>query len=647
MSVQFGRWNFDRSVIREDYLAKVSTCLAPYDIDGRKDYSREDLRILYLPFLTTADSAYETQPHVSQSGPVITWDGRLDNRSELLRELGITGLRDKTDVEIVAKAYDQWGNKCLAKLIGDWALSIFLPRSRTLLLAKDFIGTRHLYYTAHSNYVIWSTVLDPLVLFSEKRSSIDREYLAGWLGFYPAPHLTPYCGVCSVPPSSFVLLGEGKTHIERYWNFDPNKKIRYGADSTYQEHFRDLFNESVRRRLRSPHPVLSDLSGGIDSSSVVCVADRLISEGQAHVPRVDTISYYDLHEPHWNELPYISIMEKKRGRTGTHIDIHKQRFVPAEYPKAHFSALPNSGVCLNEAAKQFQVAVRAQGNRVHLSGTGGDEVLGGVPTPLPELANLLVAGNISTFFRQLSRWALAKKRPVLGLATDVLQNFLPFRLFGSSVQESRPQWFTKDFLVGCKAAYQGYDQRTHVFGPLPSFQDAMGSLHMLRRQLGCLPLNNEPLLEKRYPFLDRDLLEFLYAIPREQIVRPYERRSLMRRALAEIVPAEILNRRRKGFIARRPVVEFHANYPELLGLSRNMLSEALGIVDAKRFTQSLQNAKNGQEINLIAILRLLALEKWLRHVHERNAPAFPTVSDPSTELRAKTNHLSPRLDVAP
>jgi asparagine synthase (glutamine-hydrolysing) len=140
MSVQFGRWNFEGQPPAPDYVEKVSATLAPYGPDSNESYSKGGLSILYRAFHTTKESRCERQPHISFSGAVITWDGRLDNRAELISELRDSSTANATDVAIVAAVYDKWGAKCLDKLIGDWALSIWNPGERSMLLAKDPIG---------------------------------------------------------------------------------------------------------------------------------------------------------------------------------------------------------------------------------------------------------------------------------------------------------------------------------------------------------------------------------------------------------------------------------------------------------------------------------------------------------------------------
>src|SRR5208283_4817668 len=98
---------------------------------------------------------------------------------------------------------------------------------RSLILAKDPIGTRHLYYSFDNNQVSWSTILDPLVRLAGKTLTLNEEYIAGWFSMFPAVHLTPCVGIHSVPSSSFVLLRPGRRTVSKYWDFDPSKTTRY------------------------------------------------------------------------------------------------------------------------------------------------------------------------------------------------------------------------------------------------------------------------------------------------------------------------------------------------------------------------------------------------------------------------------------
>jgi asparagine synthase (glutamine-hydrolysing) len=615
VSVQFGRWNFDGKPVDRDYLEKARTSIAPYGPDDAGSYSKGNISILYRAFHTTKESRRETQPHVTASGVVITWDGRLDNREDLIRQFRDVLTIASTDIEIVAAVYEYWKSDCFAMLIGDWALSIWDPRTRSLILAKDPIGTRHLYYSHDNDQVTWSTILDPLVLFGGKTFALCEEYIAGWFSFFPAAHLTPYVGIHSVPPSSSVLLRPGKHTVRKYWNFDPNKRIRYRSDAEYEEHFRAVFNEAVRRRLRSDSPILAELSGGMDSSSIVCMADIIIARGAAETPRLDTISYYNDSEPNWNERPYFTKVEEKRGRTGCHIDASSQEKAQFEPNNDRLAVTPSSG---GRSSEQFVACMTSQGNRVVLSGIGGDEVTGGVPTPTPELQDLLARGQFRTLARELKVWALNKRKPWFHLFFETTQGFFPPDLVGVSKHKCPVSWLTQAFVKRNRAALQGYESRLKFFGPLPSFQGNLSTLDALQRQLLCSTLRSNPPYEKRYPYLDRGLLEFMYAIPREQLVRPGQRRSLMRRALVGIVPDEFLNRKRKAYVVRAPMAAISTEWARLAETSQHMVSSSLGIVGLKDFSEALQKARRGHNIPMVVLMRTLGIELWLRNLRDFN-----------------------------
>jgi asparagine synthase (glutamine-hydrolysing) len=635
MSVQFGRWNFEGQPPAPDYFEKVSAALAPYGPDSNEAYSKGGVGILYRAFHTTKESHRETQPHVCSSGAVITWDGRLDNRAELIRELRDILPFDSTDVAIVAAAYERWGADCLAKLIGDWALSIWNPNNSSLTLAKDPIGTRHLYYSFDNNQVTWSTVLDPLVLFADKIFTICEEYVAGWFSYLPAAHLTPYVGIDAVPPSSFVLLRPGKRTISKYWDFDPGKKIRYRTDAEYEEHFRTVFAKAVQRRLRSDRPILAELSGGRDSSSIVCMADTIIADGDAETPRLDTLSMYDDAEPNWNERPYFAKVEEKRGRTGWHIDVGAQekptsRLDSKAFPNTSLATPGNDG----RSSLEFKACLATQGNRVVLSGIGGDEVMGGVPTPTPELQDLLARANFGVLAHQLKVWALQMKKPWLHLFLKAARGFFPPALVGVPKCMRPAPWLHSRFVKCHWAALAGYPHRVNLLGPLPSFQDNVSTLEGLRRQLGCKALPLEPHFEKRYPYLDRGLLELMFMVPLEQLVRPTQRRSLMRRALVGIVPDEILNRKTKAYISRSPLVELSTDWAHFVKMSQNMLSSSLGIVDSESFYAALQKARQGQEGSMLPMMRTIWIEGWLKYLCALGIANLSSRRQPELKLQA-------------
>lgn len=612
MSVQFGQWNIDGAPVDRAYLEQVKGIVSPYGPDETNSYLRENIGMGYCAFHTTLESRREIQPYLAPSGAAITWDGRLDNRSELIDALGDVVTPNATDLEIVAAAFMRWGKCCFGKLLGDWALVVWNPASRTLLLAKDVIGIRHLYYSITNDHVVWSSLLEPLIQLREDALQLEEEYIAGWFSFFPAADLTPYSGIHSVPPSSFAVIQPGKCRVTKYWDFDPAKRIRHRSDEEYEEHFRTVFQQAVERRLRADRPIVAELSGGMDSSSIVCMADKVVANRSGLWQRIDTMSIYDDTDPNWDERPYFVKVEEQRGRTGYHIDASRpdpQRF---ELSDDRFGATPGSGSTLPESAQNYAAWMRSEDRRVVLSGTGGDEVCGGVPTPVPELANLLISAQWRSLARQLKAYAIDKRVPWLDLLSITLRCFLSPSLRGVQDFAKPLPWLDAGFVARNLNSLRGYPRRLRVFGALPSFQTSYHALNTLRRQLSCANLRKESLFEYRYPYLDRDLLEFSLAIPREQWVRPGQRRSLMRRSLVGIVPSELLNRKRKGYVSASAFTNAAANLRTSIALSGVMAVQSFGFADAVKFSQVLEDAMAGREVHIVGITRTLCLERWLR-----------------------------------
>ncbi len=194
-------------------------------------------------------------------------------------------------------------------------------------------------------------------------------------------------------------------------------------------------------------------------------------------------------------------------------------------------------------------------------------------------------------------------------------------------------WLQSDFVKRRWAALTGYPSRVRLFGPTSSFQDNVSTIDGLRRQLASKTLPFEPPYEKSYPYLDRDLLEFVVAIPREQLVRPTQRRSLMRRALIGIVPDDILNRKRKALVTRAPLIAISRDWANLVAMSRHMVSSSLGLVDSDRFLIALQKARCGQEFFSRCLTRTIYIEGWLRSLVSSGIVNLDTTAEPDFALQ--------------
>jgi asparagine synthase (glutamine-hydrolysing) len=617
MSAQVGVWNIDGRPIDSALLDQFSSAIAPYAPDGKRSYTNGPIGISYRPAYTTVESRLERQPYVFDQCRVITWDGRLDNGPDLINQLSEIPMPSRTDVEIVAAAFVRWGTACFQRLVGDWALSIWDPSQRTLLLAKDYIGIRHLFYHVTDERTIWCTHMAAIVTLTAAPLALNDEYIAGYLASYPRAHLTPYREIQSVPPGTFVTIRNGNPIVHRYWAFEPKRRIHYPTDTEYEEHFRYVFRQAVRRRLRSDSPILAELSGGLDSSSIVCMADDLIAQGEVQTPKLDTASYYDSHSLAADERPYFTKIEERRGRVGHHFDIHAfGDFFSLDFHG--FSAAPGLSERTGGLRAAISDLVRREGYRVVLSGIGGDEFLGGVPDPRAQLADLIVLPRPILLIKQLMRWSLIKRRPWIQLLLDTLVRLLPLRLRAAFTPESKiAPWinttFARRYRLGVR---QLGAQGNHGFW-LPSRQEHAQTFITMTRQFAYAPQHFWGFEEKRYPYLDQNLIEFVLAIPPTQLLRPGQRRSLMRRALEGVVPAEILSRRTKGGVSGTALAAFQTAWPELQELFSSPLSARMGYVDQTRFLDSLLAAKHGDREQLLYLLRTIYLELWLRGLEAR------------------------------
>jgi asparagine synthase (glutamine-hydrolysing) len=353
----------------------------------------------------------------------------------------------------------------------------------------------------------------------------------------------------------------------------------------------------------------------MDSTAIVCMSDQIHRRKDANSEILDTVSFYDDTEASLNERPYFSITEAKRGKVGTHLDIafSQRTFEPYDSTDGIY-LIPGADSFSIEQERRFLDAVWRKGYRSVLSGIGGDEVLGGIPDPLPELADYLVSGNVRRLLRQSIAWSLVDRSPLP--ATLWRTASYAACLYLSPTQKDRdvPPWILPSLRKRSReieAPHQVIRTRVgiapHCLDNSLAWWSVLETLPHLFPQLLVRP-------EYRYPFLDKDLVNYLFSIPREQLLRPGRRRSLMRRALANIVPYEVLERRRKAYQLRAPLRALQQAH-DVLGklFAEPMLADA-GLIDVTVLRQSLRRTAEGDPTWWQAMLRTIALELWLRSI---------------------------------
>jgi asparagine synthase (glutamine-hydrolysing) len=368
----------------------------------------------------------------------------------------------------------------------------------------------------------------------------------------------------------------------------------------------------------------------------VCAADRLVA--QENVPPVETVSFFDDSEPNWNERPFFSAVEAQRDHIGFHLNVASDgQLLPAR--DGSLPVTPVYGARPSEVQMDFSEFLSRGHFHILLSGIGGDEFTGGVPTGIPELADLVRSGQIRTFLRRAFLWSLPSRKPLLHTVTKTVRSLLPTLWVSRSNTPWPMPWVKPSFLTRNRRFLGTQGTGYRWLGPAPTFQENLRALDGLRRQIACAELPPSASCEKRYPFLDRDLLEFLFNIPRNQLVRPDERRSLLRRALRGIVPDVVLGRRRKAFVVASQLKEIATDWTRVSQLVETMSLESWGVIDSGTLADTLDEARRGSEVPLLAITRVLRLEWWLQD------PAIQHLFSESSGIRAKNSFLSFRTEL--
>ena len=603
--------------VKPEHVVLLGEALTEYGPDGGRNVHQPSIAMVYRAFHTSRESREEDQPLVDAAGRLLAWDGRLDNRSELLELLGDELDQDRTDVSIVRAAYRKWGADFAQHLIGDFALSLWDPTSQTLLLARDPVGARLLYYHANDERIVWSTRLDALLRLPDVELEIDDEYVAGYFTAQTSFAQTPYKNVFAVPPAHLVIARAGQIRGQRFWGLDPNKQIRYATDAEYEEHFTELFREAVRARLRVDGPVWADLSGGLDSSSVVCMADSIIDAREADASRLETVSAVFDESPSSDERRFISKVETKRSRAGHH-------FKESEYPllktfdSDEFKAAPNLLESWAEYHQSVRRRMRADGARVLLTGIGGDELLTSSADPSVEIVDLLVQGKLIDLHERLKVWSLALKKPYLAvLWRHALSPALPRRL---QVFRKRAD-LAKLFSMLNPEFVERFELPSRLLGVsdpfgfrLPSARGQAAAFVSVVKVIASGSLLDWDTIEISYPFTHRPLVEFLQAIPPTQWIRPGETRSLMRRSLRPYLPEDIAKRKGKGSPAEATLRAMGREWAGFRSMLRDTRLVARGYVDGKALANVVDQPFLGHDLTTVSVVRLVHLENWLRNL---------------------------------
>jgi asparagine synthase (glutamine-hydrolysing) len=626
MNIIFGVWRPQGPEVTTEELESMGVHTRRFASDGEWYQTTSEIGLGVQEQYTHGRSRLGTQPESDAMGNILAFDGRLDNYRELIRDLKLTG-EDTPDSVLILCAYRKWGSGCFVRFVGDWAVVLWDPQSRSLYLARDHAGTRTLHYVHDSvGTVKWATYLDSYI-GTDLLDAVDPVYIASYLAMLPCYERTPYQAIQAVLPGYFIkVTPQGKTATQ-FWDPNLQERIPHGSRSDLKAEFLHLLGQSVARRAGPGAPVLAHLSGGMDSTAIVCIADRLRQFAGDEMEPLNTLSFFDDAEPTWNERPFFTLVEENRGRRGFHLDMSMYR-TSFERPEGIGAQYLYPGIERSQIERDRGIysLTSAGGYRGIISGIGGDEFTGGIPNPAGEVADLVLAGRLLAGARNAIGWCLASRISIVDLLTQSV-SFLRSHTDSTQIEAatSGAPWLTAKARQHAQTAIRELPVvRFKPFIVRPATAEQCGTWWSTLRHQPHLKPSEVYRYEYRYPYLDRDFLEFLLRLPAQELAQPGRRRSLMRSALKGIVPEEILERRRKAFLLAGPLKRVRELAPRLAQEIRVSLLVESGYVDRSAIERALAEIVSGETIRWwTLILRFAWLETWLQYRSQSKSVSEP------------------------
>lgn len=498
------------------------------------------------------------QPLSNEDGSVwIVFNGEIYNYRELRPELLRRGhtFRTESDTEVIVHLYEELGPRCVEKLRGMFAFAIWDTKQRTLLLARDRVGIKPLYYYNRADFLAFSSEIKSIVALPEVKREILPEAIDRFLTFYYLPgEETLLKDVCKIPPGHYLLARNGKTEIRKYWDLDFTKSAEKSSSAELQDRLLDLLAKSVELHMISDVPVGFLLSGGVDSTAMLSFAhERTTQPLSSYTVGFDSPGVID-------ERPYARLAAQTYGTQHHEMTISPRDFVDFMPQYVWHMEEP---VCEPPAIALFYVSQLASNYvKVLISGEGGDEAFAGYSN----YRNLSWFERTRPFLKSLNAPV-----PLLSGMNSVLRSsriarYLPlldstFEDYYYSRSSSPFQYFNRELPNLYSSDFASSTDKIRSLEPLRRLHDASRNFSFVDRMLYIdtktwLPdellikadkMTMANSLELRVPLLDHVVLEFAASLPDDQKVNGLTTKHIAKKALASRVPARILNRKKAGF----------------------------------------------------------------------------------------------------
>jgi asparagine synthase (glutamine-hydrolysing) len=570
------------------------------------------------------------QPMCNEDGSIwIILNGEVYNFLEMRPALEQKGHRftSKTDTEVVLHLYEENGADCVHQLRGMFAFAIWDGPRERLMLVRDRLGQKPLYYTIINDSLIFASEIKAILQYPDVHREVDLDALDAYLSNQFVPHpLTMFKDIYQLPPAHILICEHGRIRLERYWALDYSRKLNV-SEAEASAQLIELLSEAVCLRMISDVPLGALLSGGVDSSAVVA----MMSQASSQPVKTFSIGF---EEEGFDELPYARQVAK-RYATDHHELVLKADVLNVlprlvwyyDEPLADKSIVPTFYV--TQIARQFVT--------VALSGDGGDEAFAGytkyqldrfsraflrLPVGTQEALRSLVARLPDTVDQNTWRDCL-KQRLRWRVATP------ESRCLGWSFFDSRYRTYLYTDWVQSEMAVHSQLERTHAVclqSPMAHAIDRMTGQDItsylpdaLLAKVDIASMANS--LEARAPFLDHRLMEFAASLPADLRLQGSTSKYILKKAMEPFLPAEILYRPKQGF--GMPVRDWLRGELQTL-VYKVLVREPEGIehffrLDFVKHLVDQHVARRANHENRIWVLLIFAL--WYRMFFQSGQPA--------------------------
>ena len=639
MSGICGIINFDGQPVEQQLLEQMAAAAAYRGKDGIRYWLKGGLGFVHMALYTTPESRRENQPLVhQQNGLVLVADARIDDRESLIKRIKGKNVHihdNPTDVSLILSAYMAWGTDCPDYLLGDFAFVLWDNNQRMAFAARDRGGCRSLYYRRTNNGVRFASQASQLIVDPDYNKVLNRFLVAKDLVLpgFGGQHESYYSGIEKLAAAHAFQMTAEKFTVRKYWQLNIGEQIVYADSRQYGEHFRSLFRQCVRDRLRCEGDTGLFLSGGLDSSCVAAMAgDEIQDNPQTVTNNLKCVNWTYGDDHIANENQYAQSVASRWNLNFEEVSMVD--FPPLyDYPwrKPHIDEPYNSPISSFFTATLDKFAKTEKPPRVWMTGFYGDLLVGG-QNPF-FYSDLISNGKIIEIIKRLI--AQKKAYKLNWQQTLLISYFFPMVVrplkqrihhFRKGTRVYARDWIMQELIDETRVYEWAMDMPAPEWVNLRGEHDEISdpALAFRYRMLTCnISERLRVWFERTFaqfhaeswsPWDDSRLAEFVLSIPQDQIAKGLDHKLILRNSMTGLLPPSLLERRE---LRTGPGVYLEQSFrsrvkPAVDKITAEMAAERLNIIDRQSLNQQINQYFAGKSSYDKILWLSLSLELWLQ-----------------------------------